>query len=166
MDLLMQNKVEDVHVMNGRWRTRKSNQVTPTYLISLSHFGLGICFHLKGNLGLTPKFTTWWTTCDLENGSSSCEDLDDESQNGERKKKRASWKVSWCLLSSTQSHQNNVRFQPWSCWGIMLRNRCWPTTFAAHLSQPEMPTDGVRSDECDQPLSAGGDLWAPIGQHP
>ena len=34
--------------------------------------------------------------------------------------------------------------------GIMFRNRWWPTTFS--LLQPEMPTDGVGTAQCDRPL--------------
>ena len=34
--------------------------------------------------------------------------------------------------------------------GIMLRNRCWSTTFT--LLQSNMPMDSVRTGWCDQPL--------------
>ena len=36
--------------------------------------------------------------------------------------------------------------------GIMLRNRHWPTTFHTIILQPEMPTDGVKTERCDHPL--------------
>ena len=50
-----------------------------------------------------------------------------------------------------QSHQ---RFHPVlavKLMGIMVRNKCWPPFFT--LLQPEMPTDGARSGQCDQPIS-------------
>ena len=56
------------------------------------------------------------------------------------------------LINSCPNHTKlSIRFKPWNCWGIMLRNICWPIIF--HTITTEMLTDGARSGRCDQSLS-------------
>jgi hypothetical protein len=45
----------------------------------------------------------------------------------------------------------SIRFQPWNCWGLCSEIDVGPPLFT--LLRPEMPTDGVWTGWCDQPLS-------------
>ena len=46
-----------------------------------------------------------------------------------------------------------VQFQPWNCWRSYSKINVGPPLFT--LLQPEMPTYGVKTSRCDQPLSVG-----------
>jgi hypothetical protein len=52
----------------------------------------------------------------------------------------------WCPDHTKLS----VRLQLWNCWGLCSEIDIGPPFFI--LLQPEMPTDGARSVQCDQPL--------------
>ena len=44
----------------------------------------------------------------------------------------------------------SIQFQPWNCWGRCSQIVVGPPLFK--LLQPEMSTDGVKIDWCDEPL--------------
>ena len=48
----------------------------------------------------------------------------------------------------------SIQFQPWNWWGLCWELDVGPPLFT--LLQPEMPTDGVWTSWCDQPLKVFG----------
>ena len=54
-------------------------------------------------------------------------------------------------LSCPKHTKLSIRFKPWNFWGLCSRIDVGPPVFT--LLQHEMPTDGVWTDQCDQPLS-------------
>ena len=50
----------------------------------------------------------------------------------------------------------SVQFQPWNCWRLCSGIDVGPPPFT--LLQPEMPTDGVWTGQCDQPLKESSPL--------
>ena len=64
--------------------------------------------------------------------------------------------------SSPDHTKLSFRFQSWNCWGLCSNIDVGPPLFT--LLQLEMPTDGARSDRCDEPHKPWSHqifLWVP-----
>jgi hypothetical protein len=96
----MQHKFEDANIMNRRWRTSKSNQMTPTHLLSLSHFDLGITSTWGGTSG-SPRDSQLDVHLWLGKWQFKLEVS--WSQTSKWEEKTSSWEISWSHSSSSHA---------------------------------------------------------------
>ena len=70
---------------------------------------------------------------------------------------RCQWmvfKLAGAIGPSCHDHTKiSVRFRLWNCWGLCWEIDVGPSLFTS--LQLKMPTNGVRTDRCDQPLMPG-----------